>query len=155
MLEDSETDAKLIDLTLRQRGLSARTKRVERRSEFIRELETHPPDLILSDYALPSFDGLAALAIAREKCPDVPFIFVTGTMGEEVAIETLKKGATDYVLKQRLARLGPSVLRALREGEDRAKRRRAERELHESHGEVPGPSAHLQHLREGERIRSA
>ncbi len=155
MLEDNEADAELIERTLRQRGLSARTKRVERRSEFIRELETHPPDVILSDYSLPSFDGLAALAIAREKCPDVPFIFVTGTMGEEVAIETLKKGAIDYVLKTRLPRLVPSIHRALREARERAERKRAERELRDSHDQLRALSAYLQRVREEERTRIA
>src|SRR5436309_948567 len=102
-----------------------------------------------------SASKLAALAIAREKCPDVPFIFVTGTMGEEVAIETLKKGATDYVLKTRLSRLVPSIHRALREARERAERKRAERQLRESHEQLRALSAHLQTVREDERTRIA
>ncbi len=88
-------------------------------------------DLILTDYTLPSFDGLSALKIALEKCPDVPFIFVSGTLGEEVAIEALKIGATDYILKQRLSRIVPSVHRALREAKERGERKRAEALLSE------------------------
>src|SRR5581483_6631401 len=101
------------------------------------------------------FDGYAALNIAKEKCPQTPFIFVTGTMGEEVAIETLKTGATDYVLKHRLARLVPSVHRALREAQERAERRRAEAQLRESHEQLRALSVYLQHVREEERTRIA
>ncbi len=88
--------------------------------------------MILADYTLPSFDGLSALNLAKSSCPDVPFIFVSGTLGEEVAIEALKVGATDYVLKTRLSRLLPSVHRALREAEERAERKRAEEALRRS-----------------------
>ena len=97
-------DADLIRYALRMGGLVFSWELVDNRTDFIRQLEVFLPDLILSDFSLPSLNGYTALAIAREKLPDVPFIFVTGTLGEEVAIETLKKGATDYVLKQRLAR---------------------------------------------------
>ncbi len=86
-------------------------------------------DLILADYTLPSFDGLSALRLAIDACPDVPFIFVSGTLGEEVAIEALKIGATDYVLKTRLSRLTPSVRRALREADERSARKRAQEAL--------------------------
>ncbi|MEY2429702.1 MAG: hypothetical protein QOJ40_2587, partial [Verrucomicrobiota bacterium] len=119
------------------------------------ELEAHPPALILSDYSLPGFNGHAALDIAQEKCPETPFIFVTGTMGEEVAIETLKSGATDYVLKTRLARLIPAVHRALREAEGRADKRRAEDQLRESHEQLRALSVYLQTVREEERTRIA
>src|SRR6202040_576022 len=89
-------------------------------------------DLILADYSLPSFDGISALNFAMKACPDVPFIFVSGTLGEEVAIEALKIGATDYVLKTRLSRLVPSVLRALREATQRAERKRVVESLRQS-----------------------
>jgi PAS domain S-box-containing protein len=88
--------------------------------------------LILADYSLPTYDGLSALATARKECPEIPFIFVSGSMGEETAIEALHLGATDYVLKQRLTRLGPAVHRALREVEEQARRRRAEQALRAS-----------------------
>src|SRR5204863_7806054 len=116
--------------------------------DFISELEQRPPALILSDYSLPSFDGHDALDIARQKCPETPFIFVTGTMGEEVAIETLKSGATDYVLKTRLSRLIPAVNRALREAQERAQHRRAEEQLRESHERLRALSVYLQSVRE-------
>ena len=111
--------------------------------------------MILSDYALPNFDGYAALAIAKEKAPITPFIFVTGTMGEEVAIETLKSGATDYVLKTRLARLGPAVNRALREAAERHERQHAEERLRRSLDQLRALTKYLQYVREEERTRIA
>lgn len=155
MLEDNDTDADLITHTLRRGGIAFTCERVETRGGFTRALERVPPDLILSDYSLPAFDGYSALAIAQHQCPDTPFIFVTGTLGEEVAIETLKKGATDYVLKHRLGRLVPSVHRALREAETRRERRRAEEQLLQSHEQLRSLSLYLQHVREEERIRIA
>src|SRR5262245_42560605 len=99
---------------------------VATRDAFLAALGDFHPDLILADYSLPSFDGIAALSIAREQCPAVPFVFVSGALGEELAIETLKQGATDYVLKQRLERLVPAVRRALLDAEERAASRQAE-----------------------------
>ena len=115
LLEDSATDAELIQHALRQLGFPFTLHHVDSRSAFVQQLKKAPPDVILSDFSLPSLDGYTALELAKERCPDIPFIFVTGTLGEEVAIETLKKGATDYVLKHRLSRLIPSVHRAMRE----------------------------------------
>lgn len=155
MLEDSAADAELTQHTLRRAGIQFTAERVDTEDQFIQEIEERPPDLILSDYALPGFDGYAALDLAKKKCPQTPFIFVTGTMGEEVAIETLKNGATDYVLKHRLARLVPSVHRALREAQERAERRRAEEQLRESHARLRALSVYLQHVREEERTRIA
>jgi len=155
MLEDSEADAEVIAHTLRKGGVAFTSERVETRADFARALEHRPPDLILSDYSLPSFDGYAALALAQAKCPDTPFIFVTGTLGEEVAIETLKRGATDYVLKHRLSRIVPSAHRALRELEVQRGRRRAEEQLRQSHEQLRALSLYLQHVREEERIRIA
>jgi signal transduction histidine kinase len=155
MLEDSAADAELAKHTLKRGGINYTYVRVETEKDFIRELDENPPDLILSDYALPGFDGYAALNIAKQKCPNTPFIFVTGTMGEEVAIETLKNGATDYVLKHRLPRLVPSVHRALREAQERAERRRAQEQLRESHEQLRALSVYLQHVREEERTRIA
>jgi signal transduction histidine kinase len=129
--------------------------RVETREAYLEALDQQPPDMILSDYALPSFDGYTALAIAKEKVPNIPFIFVTGTMGEEVAIETLKSGATDYVLKTRLARLGPAVQRALRESADRREREHAEDKLRRSLDQLRALTTYLQYVREEERTRIA
>lgn len=155
MLEDNPTDAELAGHTLRRGGVRFTHTRVETEKDFVRELNQNPPDLILSDYALPGFDGYAALDIAKRQTPNIPFIFVTGTMGEEVAIETLKSGATDYVLKHRLARLVPSVHRALREAQERAERRHAQEQLRESHEQLRALSVYLQHVREEERTRIA
>ncbi|HVS50755.1 MAG TPA: histidine kinase [Opitutaceae bacterium] len=155
LVEDNAPHAELVEHFLRDGGLSFRLERVETQEAFVAHLERQPPDMILSDYALPQFDGYTALAIAREKVPNVPFIFVTGTMGEEVAIETLKNGATDYVLKTRLARLGPAVQRALRESADRRERQRAEEKLRHSLEQLRALTNHLQHVREQERTRIA
>ena len=132
VLEDVSADVVLIDHELRRGGFDFQTKRVETREDFINEIEQNPPDLILSDHGLPAFDGFSALAIAKDKCPDTPFIFVTGSMGEEVAIDSLRSGATDYVLKARLPKLAPAVQRALRLAEERARRQQAEEDLRAS-----------------------
>ena len=155
MLEDSAVDAGVVSHALSRGGLDFSLERVDTKASFLRELGQRPPDLILSDFSLPGFDGYAALAVANQKCPGVPFIFVTGTLGEEVAIETLKKGATDYILKHRLGRLVPSVQRALREAETQSERRRAEEQLRQSHTQLRALSIYLQHLREEEQIRIA
>jgi len=155
MLEDDAADAELTRFALRKGGLSFSLDRVESRDDYEEALAKDPPSLILSDYSLPGFNGHDALEIALEKCPDIPFIFVTGTMGEEVAIETLKSGATDYVLKTRLSRLVPAVNRALREAEERALHRRAAEQLRESHTQLRALSVYLQSVREEERTRIA
>jgi signal transduction histidine kinase len=129
-LEDDPLDAELIRSQLGRSGLAFDVLRAIGRDDFLTALQSPDCcDLILSDFSLPGFDGLSALALAREHCPEVPFLFVSGAIGEERAIETLRNGATDYVLKQRLERLVPSVVRALRESEERAQRRRLENEL--------------------------
>ena len=129
LLEDSPIDSELIQMYLMEGGINAEVVQVETEANFLQALEQDKFDLILSDYSLPTFDGISALKLACRTCPDVPFIFVSATLGEELAIETLKKGATDYVLKQRLERLVPAVNRALRETQERVKRKLAEAEL--------------------------
>jgi PAS domain S-box-containing protein len=131
LLEDSLLDSELIRTALTEGGITCNLIHVATASEFKAALAQNTFDVILSDYSLPGFDGIAALEIAKEHSPNTPFIFVTATMGEEVAIDTLKLGATDYVLKQRLGRIVPSVIRALREAEERNARKRAENDLHE------------------------
>lgn len=155
LLEDNAPHAELVEHFLRESGLRFLLVRVDTREAFEEQLEIRTPDMILSDYALPSFDGYAALAIAKKKSPNTPFIFVTGTMGEEVAIETLKNGATDYVLKTRLGRLGPAVQRALRESADRRERQRAEDKLRRSLDQLRALTTYLQYVREEERTRIA
>src|SRR3954471_17863848 len=132
VVEDMPADVVLINHELRKGGLRFRVQRVTTEKELVRALESGLPDIILSDHGLPQFDGFSALAVAQQRCPDVPFLFVTGSLGEEVAIESLRKGATDYVLKSRLETLVPAVLRALRLAEERRRRREAEQALAES-----------------------
>ncbi|HOW56519.1 MAG TPA: response regulator [Smithellaceae bacterium] len=129
ILEDVPADAELMEDELKQSGFNYEARRVAGRAAFIKELAEFSPDLILADYSLPGFDGRSALNIIREKYPDIPFIFVSGALGEELAIELLKKGATDYVLKNRLFRLAPAVKRALAETAEHQERKRAENEL--------------------------
>jgi PAS domain S-box-containing protein len=131
-LEDDPNDAELVQETLSNDGLTCHITRVETEADFLATLEQESFDLILADYTLPSFDGLSALKIARRNWPHVPFIFVSGTLDEEVAIEALKIGATDYVFKTRLSRIVPSVQRALREAKERIELIRAEQALRRS-----------------------
>jgi CheY-like chemotaxis protein len=119
-LENDAADAELVLDTVASEGIVFDVTRVETESGFLAALEQGAFDVIFADYTLPSFDGLSALRIARQHRPDWPFIFVSGTLGEEVAIEALKIGATDYVLKSRLSRLVPSLQRAMREAAERA-----------------------------------
>jgi PAS domain S-box-containing protein len=132
LLEDEPGDAELIQELLEVDHFVSEVTRVQTRTEFLAALENVDIDLILADYKLPSFDGLSALKLAQSARPDLPFIFVSGTLGEDVAIEALKIGATDYVLKTRLSRLVPSVQRALREAREKAERKKAEEALRRS-----------------------
>jgi signal transduction histidine kinase len=146
-LEDDANDAAIVQGMLEAEGLVCELRRVETREDFTAALELSGLDLILADFALPSFDGLEALRIARERHPELPFIFVSGRLGEEVAIEALKLGATDYVLKERLSRLAGSVRRALHVVADRTELRRMEARLRqaqrlEAMGTLTGGIAH-------------
>jgi PAS domain S-box-containing protein len=131
-LEDDPGDAELVRETLAVEDIPCQLTRVETEADYITSLRAGGYDLIFADYTLPSFDGLSALKIARQHSPSVPFIFVSGTLGEEVAIEALKVGATDYVFKTRLSRIVPSVRRALREAEERIELSRSEEALRRS-----------------------
>ncbi len=132
LLEDNSHDAELIQELLETDHFVCAITRAQTRAEFIAGLQDGRLDLILADYKLPSFDGLTALQLALEARPDLPFIFVSGSLGEEVAIEAVKIGATDYVVKSRLSRLVPSVRRALREALERAERQMAEQAFRRS-----------------------
>src|SRR5437879_760337 len=129
LVEDVADDAELALLELRRIGLHADHRVVDKEKPFVDALREFAPDLILSDFSMPGFDGMAALALAREICPDTPFIFVSGTIGEESAVHALKSGATDYVMKTNLVRLPVAVERALRDRKERAARRKADGEL--------------------------
>jgi signal transduction histidine kinase len=105
---------------------------VDTREAFLNALREGGYDLILADYSIPGFDGMTALGLAREEAPEIPFLFVSATIGEELAIDAMHQGATDYVLKQRLGRLVPSVRRAIRERDERRERKKAEDALVQS-----------------------
>jgi hypothetical protein len=129
MLEDQAGDARLLELELRQARVPFRALRVDTREAFERALEEFTPHLILADFTLPGFDGLTALKLLQQSGRDLPFLIVSGEMGEEAAIDAIHQGATDCISKNRLTRLAPSVLRALREADERTARRQAESAL--------------------------
>lgn len=128
-VEDVRTDAELEVRELRRAGLKVEHRLVETEPDFLSTIAEFLPDVILSDFSMPQFDGMAALTVARANCPQVPFIFVSGTLGEEYAIRALQQGASDYVLKTNLIRLPAAVTRAIREARERTARRIAEEEL--------------------------
>jgi PAS domain S-box-containing protein len=132
LLEDLETDAELIKRQVSKGGFLFDARLVDNREDFERELNEWRPDLILADYCLPTFDGLAALRVAKAEDPDIPFIFVSGAIPEDVAIEAVREGAHDYVFKDRMSRLAPSITAAIEKLEEHRKRKRAEEELRES-----------------------
>ncbi|GGM34343.1 hybrid sensor histidine kinase/response regulator [Deinococcus arenae] len=129
-LEDSELDHELVTMHVEaELPWPVEFTRVEDEPAFLSALSSVQPHLILSDFALPSYDGLSAYRAAHVRVPSVPFIIVTGAMGEETAVDTLREGVTDYILKQRLERLPSSIRRAMNEVESRIQRERAEREI--------------------------
>ena len=113
MLEDTSTDAELTAHELRKAGITFTSIRVETRETFIKALEEFHPDIILSDYKLPDFDGLSALKIVQRDYPEIPVVIVTGALSDIKAVELIHAGARDYVLKDHLARLAPAVRRTL------------------------------------------
>src|SRR5918994_2323822 len=131
-LEDDPLDTELVQANLAEGGITCEIVRVKTREEFVAALKGSDFDLIFSDYSLPSFDGLSALKLAKEIRPEVPFILVSGAIGEDRAIEALKSGATDYVLKQRMERLVPAVRRAVSEAEEWKERKRIQEALRRS-----------------------
>ncbi len=132
IVEDVPTDAELAEREVRQVLPNCEVLRVETREEFLAALSSFHPDVILSDYMLPSFDGMAALKLAQEHTPDVPFILVTGSMNEETAVECMKAGACDYVIKEHLKRLGSALLSGLDQRRLRKEKKLAEQTLAES-----------------------
>ena len=144
LLEDNPDDARLMEHELRKGKIPFQLTRTWTKDDFLREIDTCCPDLIISDYSLPSYDGLTALDDVRNKGVDVPYLFLSGTIGEEFAIETLKRGATDYVLKDHLSRLLPAIDRAMMEHDERIERRNAEESLRASEEKFKGLAASAQ-----------
>jgi signal transduction histidine kinase len=155
LLEDNPHDTELIRRVLKGSALDFTLAVANDRASFEAELAGYNPGIILSDYNLPGFDGAQALTLARQAFPEVPFIFVTGTLGEEVVIEMLHQGATDYVLKNRMARLVPAVSRALRESQQRHETGKTQGKLRRSNEQLRALTGHLQFVREEERTRIA
>ena len=132
LVEDSPTDAELVQAALRRGGHPpAAAARVDTREEFLQQLALGP-DIILCDYNMPNFSAMEVLTLVKQQAVDVPVIIISGSIGEETAVELIKLGAEDYLLKDRLGRLGPAVERALEQKKLRAEARRAEEELRES-----------------------
>jgi two-component system cell cycle sensor histidine kinase/response regulator CckA len=132
ILEDVPMDAELVEYELARARIPFAARRVDTREDFVRELDAFQPDLILSDYTLPRFDGMAALSLARQWAPAVPFLIVTGSVNEETAVGCMKAGATDYLLKSNLARIGPAIEGALARVQSRREKARAEEALRRS-----------------------
>jgi PAS domain S-box-containing protein len=135
ILEDREADAELAIHEVKRAGFIPDWRRVETEADFLSGL-ANAPEVILSDFNLPQFDGLKALALLRGRGLDVPFILVSGSLGEEVAVESIRLGADDYILKDRLVRLGPAVQRVLEERRLRKERNQVEEELHATHAQL-------------------
>ncbi|HEV2330827.1 MAG TPA: response regulator [Verrucomicrobiae bacterium] len=135
IVEDSEADAELVLYELTNAGFDLKCTRVQTERDFLEEL-AKKPDIILSDFSMPQFSGLRAAQLTRESSLGIPFILVSGTVGEEVAVEAMKMGATDYLLKDRLARLGTAVERALHDARERARLKFAEQELLNAHAQL-------------------
>jgi len=129
ILEDVPMDAELVEYELGRARIPFLARRVDSRDGFLRELDEFRPDLILSDYTLPRFDGMTALSLARERVPSIPFLIVTGSVNEETAVGCMKAGATDYLLKSNLARIGPAIEAALERERAHAEKVRAESAL--------------------------
>jgi signal transduction histidine kinase len=151
IVEDCAPDAELAAHEIRRAGIAIETRIVEAAEPFVAALAEFRPDLILSDYRLPHFDGMSALRLAQQHAPETPVLINTGSMNEEIAVACMKAGAWDYILKDNLTRLGLAVRAALERKRDLAQKTRAERSLAESERRYRRLTTHLQRLRERER----
>ena len=131
LVEDSDDDAQLLAVKLRRAGYEPDYRRVDSESDMLAALQDDSWQIVISDYAMPGFSGLRALQILRERSPDTPFILVSGTVGEEIAVEAMRQGANDYIMKDNLARLAPAIERELRDSRERRERRRTEETLYQ------------------------
>jgi signal transduction histidine kinase len=151
IVEDSERDAALLLRELRKADYSPVHRRVETAEEMISALDSQEWDIVLSDYVLPAFDGLVALALLQDKGLDLPFIIVSGQIGEDIAVEAMKAGAHDYIMKSNLKRLAPAIERELAEAESRKMRKKAEDDLRCSELELHALAQRLLQVQEEER----
>lgn len=145
LVEDHQADAELALYELKKAGFDCTARIVSTRAALVLELETFEPEIVLSDFTLPQFDGLSALEVSQAARPGLPFIFVSGTIGEDRAIETLEKGAADYILKSNVKRLAAAVRRALQDAKDEAARKQLESQVrflagHDSLTQLPNRS---------------
>lgn len=143
LLEDSKEDAELISRLVLKND-RCEIKWVKNKSEFFEEVKTFAPDIILSDYKMGSFNALEAIMIAKVMRPDVPIIVISGTVGDDVAVETIMKGADDYLMKDRLQRLCPAISRALQKSKDRLECKKKMKKLHHKQGNGRQPLIQLQ-----------
>lgn len=129
ILEDNKSDVELLHHELKKSGLNLFIETVHAREAYENMLDKFKPDIILSDYALPSFDGVSAFHIKQNKCRDIPFIIVSGSLGEENAVELIRNGVTDYVIKEKLLFLNQKIIRALKEAEEKREKKITEEKL--------------------------
>jgi DNA-binding NtrC family response regulator len=129
ILEDNQSDVDLLKRELRKNGLNFSSEVVQTRESFVNALDNYVPDIILSDYTLPAFDGVSAFNIKQLKAPDTPFIIISGSIGEERSVELIKDGVTDYALKDKLFSLCPKINRALKDAEEKRLKRNTDEEL--------------------------
>jgi DNA-binding NtrC family response regulator len=146
MIEDDESDVLRVNHELTSAGVTFGVTRVETETEFLKALQEEPPDLILSDHGLPSFDGFTALQIAQQVHPEIPFIFVSGTFNLSTVVELIENGAAGYVYKNRISELVPAIEEALENAEEQRRRRHAEDRQNQPDlivREQPAPSTEL------------
>jgi len=151
LLEDTDTDAELIRHELQKSNIDHTLTHVKTKDSFLRSIDKNPPHLILSDCKIPGFDGLSAFEISRKKCPAAPFIIISETIGEELAVQAMKAGVTDYILKDRLGRLVGAVEHAFREAEEHMELIRAQERFSKIFWGSPAPMC-LSLLEEGRLI---
>lgn len=155
LIEDIESDALLIELELRNAGIVFTMERIETEADFVRAVQRERFDAIISDYHLPGFSALRALQLVKEMNIATPFVLVTGSQSEEIAVECIKQGADDYLLKQSLTRLPSALLNAINKRKAEQEKQQAINELRSSRESLRALSAHLQLIREQERTRIA
>ncbi|MBI4427522.1 MAG: sensor histidine kinase [Ignavibacteriales bacterium] len=153
IVEDIEADAELMELELKRARIPFVSNRVSTKDDFMLALESFKPDLVLADYLLPKFSALEVLELLKERRPTVPCILITGTQSEEIAVECIKHGAQDYILKQSLMRLPNSILQTLEKKSAEERKLGAEEALRQSEKELRALAGHLQSVREEERGR--